>query len=371
MTKQIRILQIGVHDMVGGVETYIRNYYKHIDREKIQFDFATVFDSMAFENEFLSMGANVYHLKSEKRHPFIYAKQLRHIISQNGYQIVHINMLSAANILPLRICHECGVPIIIAHSHNSGTPSGILRKILHITNQRWIDRYATHYFACSQLAAQWMFGKAFFEQHPVTVIRNAVETEKFSFDPVVRKQYRDALSLNGKFVVGHVGRFMQQKNHFFLIDVFHKIHQKEPNSILLLVGEGELLQSVRNKVNALNLNQSVLFLGTRKDVNALYQAMDVFVFPSIFEGLGIVLMEAQASGLKCLVSDVVPPDTHVTSNLESISLNQSVEFWAEKVLSHKTYARKSEADVLAAAHYDIEFEAKTLQDWYLNSVKQR
>lgn len=231
-----RILQIGMHDKIGGIETFLINYYRNIDKNKIQFDFINMFDRLCFEDEIKKLGGKVYKIHNVKKNPLKYYYDIRKIIRSNKYKIVHINMLSMANILPILAAHKEGVKHIILHSHNTGTPKGLLRKILDKLNKRIAIQYSTDFFACSKPAGRWLYGnRVNFE-----VISNAIDPNKFKFNIKIRNQIRKELGIEKNFIVGHVGRFCEQKNHKFLINMFSEFTKGSPDSKLMLIGEGEL-----------------------------------------------------------------------------------------------------------------------------------
>lgn len=367
--KPIRVLMIGMHDKIGGVETFLMNYLRNINREEVIFDFISTFKELCFEEEIIKLGGKVYHICSEKKNPFKYCKDLKKIIKQNNYSIVHINMLSAANILPVLVSKMVKVKHIIVHSHNSNVPAGVLRKILNFVNKPFLH-LATNFYACSIKAGEWLYGKRFLKKHELVLINNAIDLEKYSFNDEDRENIRKELDISDKFVVGNIGRFSYQKNHEFLIDVFYEIQKQKENSVLLLIGEGELEEEIKKKIENLNIMEKVIFLGTTSAVGKYLQAMDVFVLPSRFEGLGIVAIESQVSGLKTFVSDVVPSEAEVTELLEKISLNESAYHWSEKIINDCIVNdRKKQDEKIGEMGFDIKIESIILQNRYIEMVK--
>ena len=304
----VKVLMIGMHDLIGGIETYIMNYYRNIDRTKVQIDFINMYSKLCFQDEIVAAGGVVHNVTNVKKNPMKYKKQLMAILKEGKYDIVHVNLMSAANALPITVAKEAGVKTIIAHSHNSNTPKGLVRKIMHLMNKKKLVGAATDYFACSKLAGDWMFGNEISERGELIIIKNAIDTEKFKFHEEKRKDLRHKLNFQDKFVVGHIGRFEYQKNHEFLIDIFEKIYERNKNALLFLVGEGSLEEEIKNKVERLGLSSNVVFFGITNEIPDILQAIDVFVLPSRFEGLGIVAVEAQAAALKTFVADVVPAE---------------------------------------------------------------
>ena len=362
--EPIRILQIGMHDKIGGVETFLMNYYRNIDRKKVQFDFINMFDKLCFEDEIKKLGGNVYKVSNVKKRPIKYYNDIRKIIRENDYKIVHINMLSMANIVPILAAHKEGVKHIILHSHNTGTPSVLIKKILDRLNKNVAIKNATDFFACSKLAGEWLYG----DRTNFEVISNAIEPEKFKYDEKTRKLIRKKLGVEENFVIGHVGRFSEQKNHEFLINMFSKFAKTCPNSRLLLIGEGELKNKIENLVKKLEISNQVILLEPKSNIQDYYQAMDVFVLPSKFEGLGIVLVEAQANGLQCICSNVVPDEVKIINTLEKVPLK--IDSWIKAFNDRKDRVPEDIVlDEFKENKYDISVEAKKLTDKYIKFVE--
>lgn len=360
----IRVLQIGMHDKIGGVETYLMNYYRNIDKSKVQFDFVSIYEKLCFEDEIKKMKGKIYHITSMKKNPIKYYYGLKKIIADNNYKIVHINMLSAANILPLLIAKNMKVKNIIAHSHNTNTPSGLPRKFLDKLNRKKITK-ANHYWACSKKAGIWLFGEKSVDK--IEIINNAIDYDKFSFDLDQRNLVRQQLNIQNKFVIGNVARFSYQKNQSFLIDVFHKLQEKINNSILLLIGEGELEQELKNKVDKLGLNDKVIFFGTTNDVGKYLQAMDIFVLPSLFEGLPVTGIEAQASGTYCIFSSNITEETKISDNCKFVDLN--VNDWVNAIEEIYINGYKKESSNMTEK-YNIRIAAKKLEKKYIDMYNE-
>lgn len=359
----IRVLQIGMHDKIGGVETFLMNYYRNIDRQKIQFDFINMFEKLYYDKEIKKLGGRIYNVKNVKRNPFSYYYSIKDIIKKNKYKIVHINMLSMANILPIIAAKKAGVKHIIVHSHNTGTPKGIIRKVLDKLNKSIAIKYATHYFACSQLAGEWMFkNKVKFE-----IIKNAIDVEKFQFDPSIRLEIRKKLKINNEFVIGHVGRFCEQKNHLFLINMFEKLCKIKNNYKLLLIGEGELKEKIKREIYNKKIENKVIILDPKDDIENYYQAMDEFVLPSKFEGLGIVAVEAQANGLPCICSDAIPDEVKILKTFKKLQLDYSK--WTKELSNKQKRTDKANAiEAVKRNGYEIKIEAKKLMNKYIEYI---
>lgn len=364
----MRILQVGLSHNPGGVESFVMNYYRELVNYGVQFDFICMYDSLAYEDEISSLGGKIFYISNVKQHPIRFRKELAQILQEGAYDAIHVNMLSAANIVPLIVGKKSGVRKVIAHSHNSSTP-GILRKILHYLNKHQITKYATDFFACSEVAGKWLFEEKILKGNRFRVIHNALNMEKFCYKEAVRQEIRKELQVEGKFVVGHVGRFEEQKNHDFLIDVFYEIAKDRKDVVLLLIGDGELKEQIMKKVRHYGIEEKVQFLGVRKDIPQLWNAMDVFVFPSLFEGLPLVALEAQASGIYSVMADTISREVKIADTVTFLPLDCSVKEW-EKCILEMGSVKRTEAQNEAikvqfqCAGYDIETAGKRLIEYY-------
>lgn len=369
--EKIKVLQFGMGPNPGGVESFIINYYRHIDKNKFQIDFINMYDEIAYENEIKALGGNIYRIPFFKTNPIKNYGAIDKILKENKYDIIHVNMLSLAYLTPLIIGKKNGVKCRIAHSHNGLTPPGIVRNLLHKVNKKRIHLYANTYFACSKLAGAWMFGESNIKKNDISIINNAVDITAYKFDLNKRREMREQLGLEGKLVIGHVGRFSYQKNHDFLIEIFYEIQKINKNSCLVLVGTGELLDEVKNKVSKLGIEDKVKFLGVRKDVNEIMQAMDKFIMPSRFEGLPLVGIEAQASGLSCYFSSNITKELLVTSNATIISAEKEANYWAKMILQEKSVKDRTQTiQELIFRGYEIKKETKALEKHYVDMLEK-
>lgn len=329
--EPIRIAHIIGKWLGGGVESVVMNYYRHIDKTKIQFDFICDEDSTNIPYEEIEkLGGRVILIPPYQK-VFKYHKTLKKVLKDGNYKIVHshINTLSVFSLFAAKCA---GVPTRIAHSHSTTNKREWKKNLIKQVLRPFSRLFATDYMACSELAGRWLFGNKAFDKGEVYILNNAIELNKFTYKEEYRKKHRKELGISDDtLVIGHVGRFVEQKNHRFLIDIFNEVHKKNNNSVLLLVGQGPLEEEIKEKVDKLGLTDSVKFLGQRSDVNELYSAMDVFLFPSLYEGLGMVLIEAQVAGCKCIASDVIPTDAKITNNLIFLNLIDSSELWASLV----------------------------------------
>ena len=357
----IRVLQV-VNDMHrAGLETMLMNYYRNIDRTKIQFDFLTHRPEKSdYDDEIISMGGKMYYAPRlyPQNYP-AYFKYMKEFWAEHPeYKIVHSH-IDSMSYLPLLTAKKAGVPIRIAHSHNTS----IDRDFKYFLKQYYrskITKVANRYCACGQEAGQFLFpGKEF------TVIPNAIEVERFLFSERVRREKRKELEIGDEFVVGHVGRLSYQKNHKFLVEIFKEIHRKQNDSILLLVGVGEKEDEIRKQVQELGLQDAVRFLGSRSDVNELYQAMDVFVMPSLFEGIPVVGVEAQFADLPCFFSDKIPVEVDISEKTIFMKLHNSANDWAKQILKFKDVKRILAMEKSFQSLYNIKNSASVLENYYI------
>ena len=364
--KPIRIAHIIGKWLGGGVEAVVMNYYKHIDRTKIQFDFICDEDSTNIPyDEIEKLGGRVILVPPYQK-VFKYQKELIKIFKKNEYKIVHshINTLS---IFPLRAAKKAEVPVRIAHSHSTTNKKEWKKNLVKQVLRPFSKVYATNYMACTEHAGRWLFGNEQFDLSNVKVLNNAIDVDKFKFDENARKIIRKELKIkDDTYVIGHIGRFVAQKNHDFLIDVFKEVHENKKNCILLLIGQGPLMDEIKNKVKNLGLEDNVMFLGQRNDVEKLYQAMDLFLFPSLYEGLGMVAIEAQASGCPCICSSEIPLIAKVSNIIDFVSLDDEVKKWSSTILKYSIIQNRREYNLqVKNSGYDINKEVKNLENYYL------
>lgn len=356
----IRIAQIMGKMENGGVEAVVMNYYRHMDRNKIQFDFIVDNDSSCpQEQEILSLGGRVIRI-APYQSIIANMRDLKRLFKENDYKIVHAE-LTTISVFSLAVAKACGVPVRICHGHNTTCKGETKKNILKYMLRSFSKIFATHYFACSDYAGKWLYGKSIDKSKRYKIIPNAVDTEKYKFDPEVRETVRKELGIEDKFVIGHIGRFVYQKNHDFLIDIFSEVYKRNNNAVLLLIGEGALLDDVKAKVHKLALDDVVYFLGARKDANRLYQAFDVFCLPSRYEGLPVVGVEAQIAGLPCVFSSAITKETKFTDYLTFVDLKQSILDWAEIVLNSTNSDRKTNVNI---GMFDISKQTQELECFY-------
>lgn len=363
----VRVLHVVTYMGRGGLETMLMNYYRHIDRNKLQFDFLVHRDFEAdYDQEIQLLGGRIFHVSRLVPWSKSYRTTLKKFFSEHPeYKIVHVHQDCLSSVA-LQCAQECGVPIRIAHSHNSNQDKN-LKYLIKCYYMKKIPTYATNMFACSKLAGEWMFGGYQFQ-----VLLNAIDAEKYAYSSSVASKVRTELSIDEEYVIGHVGRFSPQKNHDFLIDVFNECVKMDANVKLVLVGDGEGRKQIEDKVEALGIRDKVIFTGVRTDVNELLQAMDVFVFPSLYEGLGISTIEAQTASLPCVISESIPDDCIVTEGLvKKVSLNSSPREWATEVIKLRRTPRTDRIGEIKVAGYDISDAARKLERFYLNKYAEK
>jgi len=380
MNNPIRVLQVLTIMNRGGAENMIMNYYRNMDRSKVQFDFLLHRQEMgAFDQEIESLGGKIYRIPAISPKNYIrYKRALSHFFDKYPeYQIVHSH-LNALSSFVLKEAKTRNIPVRIAHSHLAVEPFAIKKVFAPNTDvkatikdsiqsliRKKVRRYATHFFACGEKAGDWLYGVE--NRAQVEIINNAIDSKKFIYDRESEKVVRKELDLEGKRVIGHVGRFNEQKNHFFLIEIFEKVVNALPNSCLVLIGDGNLKPKIEERVKELDIKDSVMFLGLQDNIPRLLQTFDLFLFPSLYEGLPVTLIEAQASGIPIVASNTITSEVDITGLLTFCSLNDTAQYWAEKVVKNIDHTRENTHQRIVNGKYDIAENAKKLQEFYLNS----
>ncbi len=369
-----RVLVFGITDKKGGVESVIMNYYRNINRNNIQFDFLCNNEQVAYEDEILELGGRVFRVTARSKNVNQYQKDMQAFFTEHAkeYDTIWVNICSLANIDYLKYAKKFGIERRIIHCHNSQNMDSFLRGLLHRYNKLFIKNYATDFWSCSNDASKWFYSDSIINSDKYKLINNAIDVQKFEFNEQIRKQKREELNLNDKLIIGNVGRFHFQKNHPFIIKVFNEIHKKRSDSVLMLVGVGDDTDKIKQMVKEYNLDNSVLFMGTRSDVPELMQAMDIFLFPSVFEGLPLVLVEAQTAGLKIYTSkDKITNEVVLDKdNIKFISLEDGETKWCDEILKDidneiiNIDNRKNKLKLIQDAGYDITQEAKKLEEFF-------
>lgn len=355
-------------DRCNGISTYIMNYYNKTNHDNVKYDFLVTDNNVCDEyRENIEKNGDKIILTNRVRlkNYFKEIKNIKNILKENNYDIVYSQILYTA-FFYLKGAKNVGIKHRILHCHNTPTKDkNIIKEILYRIMSKLAVWYATDYFACSDLA-----GKYLFKNREYRVVRNAIGVEKYLFDSDTRKKYRNELNLNDKLVIGHVGRLDIQKNHKFILDVFEEILKKEENAKLLLVGSGPLEEEIKQYSKQKNMDKNIEFLGTRDDINNILQAMDVFVFPSLFEGLGIAAVEAQMSSLPCVISDKVPLEVKFSENVKFIDIKkENINEWCNTILGFKDINRTRNEKLCKESGYDINNEVEELEKLYKEIVE--
>ncbi len=357
-----RVIEFGYSSNLGGVEVFIRNI---IMNTSIPIDLVvTTEDKVPFEDEFVAKGCRVFRIPNRRSAPMEYRPNIERILREHPeIKAAHVHLNSCSSIEALEAARKVGVRCI-AHSHSSNSNFNRLTRALHTLNKKRMNKLTDVRLACSDAAGHFIFRNRDFE-----IIKNGIDTDKFSFSTEHRDEIRRDFDIGERFMLCHVGMFAPVKNHEFLTDVFASLVKKRPDSVLFLVGTGSEQEKIREKVSALGLDENVIFAGRRTDVEKIMSAADAFVLPSHFEGLPLVLVEAQSSGLNCFVSDAVPEEAKLLDNLEFISLDIGADEWAERIVSAALNTdRASASAVVAAAGYDCKLTAARIEKIYSQQI---
>ncbi|KAB7788129.1 glycosyl transferase [Bifidobacterium cebidarum] len=358
--------------MGGGVEATVMNHYRHIDRDKIQFDFIVQDDSTVVPAEEIeSLGGRVFTIPSYKQLP-LYIKECERLFRELKPTIVHSHM-NALSVFPLGAAKRAGVPVRIAHSHSTSNPREYAKTAVKMALRPFSHVYPTHYAACSHYTAQWLFGNKLDASGQVRIIHNAIEPERFRFDADVRAAKRTELGIaDDQLLIGQVGRMCFQKNQLFTLDVFKQVLERRPDAILALAGDGDMMDEVKQRIQELGIERSVRVLGIRNDMNELCQAFDVLALPSTYEGLSVVAVEAQAAGLPILASTNVSRETAVIPGLiRFIPLNNQPQWINALAFTPITGQHQDTHNLIRQVGYDINDSAQQLGEWYTQLTLKR
>lgn len=359
--KPIRIAQIVGKLWAGGVEAVVFNYYRQIDKSKVQFDFFYDADSTVTPpQDLINMGARFYKIPPYQKLP-IYLKTLKQYFRKNKYTIVHshINTLS---VFPLFAAWSEHIPVRIAHNHSVPGGNELKRNLLKFVLKKFAKIFSTHYFACSEKAGRWLFGDKEFDEGNVFIVKNAVDFKRFRPDRNEVNFYKDKLGLTGKFVVGHIGRFTYAKNHSFLIKAFSEVCKIRDDAMLMLVGDGELHHDIVSTIDDYQLKDKVVLVGQVVNPEKYYRIANIIVIPSLFEGLSLTAVESQIAGVPVVISEAIPEEAVISNACFYQSLSDSAKIWAETFIDacHKKVVLNDQAQ-----EYNIEKKAKILMKWYI------
>ena len=367
MTDPVRILQVVASLNAGGMENYIMNLYRMIDRSKVQFDFVVHHAAIGlYEEEIKEMGGKIYHFTVlDDKNVFKYISELNAFFEMHKeYRIIHGHLSSLA-VLYLGAAKRHGIPWRIAHSHGAGflhTLKGVAKYLLFRTT-KW---NANVRLACSTEAGRYLYGKDTFEFVP-----NGVDISRFAFDEKKRVEMRKELGINHEYVIGHVGRFNLQKNHEYLLRIFKEVQARVPDTKLLLLGDGELFSNIQKLAEELGITNDTIFAGVHKDVEDYYQAMDIFVLPSLFEGLPVTGIEAQYSGLPCLFSDEITREVRISNDVQFLKIeNEKMGLWVDSLVKKEVNRDRNNVEIVTNK-FDMSFVAKSMEERYLTLWKAK
>lgn len=376
MTEPIRVMQIMGRMMGGGVEATTLNHYRFLNHDRVQFDFVVQSDSDNVPVEEIERyGGRIFTVPSYKNLPK-YSSELQRIFAAEQPDIVHSN-LNALSVFPLRVASRAHVPIRIAHSHSTSNPNETIKTMAKTMLRPFSKVYPTHLAACGTLSAEWLFGDKAVQRGDIHYIHNAIDLHKFEFNMRERVSYRASIGVHdNQLVIGQVGRFSAQKNQLFSIDVFQEILAIVPDAVMVFLGIGDTMEAAQEKVKQLGIQDHVKFMGLRHDVAAWYSAFDVLLFPSLYEGLPLTVIEAQASGLPIVASSRVTEEAFINTKLVTVlSLRQTPQQWAQAVIKASRASdlskRCHQIAPLQAAGYEIRDSAKKLQQWYENLYQSK
>lgn len=353
----MHILMFGMSSYPGGIENYIYNYFVNEQMSSEHtVDFITYESTIAYEDKLKENGYAVHRVPHLKKNPFGYFKAVKRLIREKKYDCVYVNMLTAANVLPIVLADMFGVKKIILHAHANSTIHGFVRRFLHNFNKGYCNKKATMRLACSADAGRWIFG-----DNEFSVIPNAIDCTKFSYSAQARNEIRDSLGIgHDQLVIGHIGRIAEEKNHLFMLDVLKEILKIKPDAKMIFVGDGYLLDAVKNKAEEMQLQNSLIFYGTTDKANKIYSAFDYFIFPSAFEGFGMAALEAQSCGLKVFCSDTLSQELNVTGSMTYLSLLSTPGVWASEIINAEKADPAALNDAVKNSDYNIEKQIKRL-----------
>lgn len=361
----IRVLQIADNMDIGGIQAFIMNVYRNIDKTKIQFDFLVFRDyEQYYEREILSYGGIIYKLPGRKQGFLKHKKYIVDFYKKHPqYKIIHYHTSSLSDVTVLSVARKIGIPIRIIHSHSTKAPGGGLHTYFHKFNKCRIEKIATDFLACGNLAAKWFYDGTSALQN-VCIITNGIDCKSYNYDDLKRKRKREELEISKNFVIGQIGRIAEVKNHHFTLQVLKRVCElySDKRPILLIAGDGPLRPKIENYAEEIGIRDNVLFLGNRDDVKELLMAMDVMIMPSLYEGFPVTAVEAQASGLPCVLSDTITKDAVLKKNCIMLSLNEDLENWCEAIINNTD--RVEDNSVLYNAGFDIESTIDALMKLY-------
>jgi len=373
----IRILQVFTSMGRGGAESMIMNYYRRIDRSKIQFDFLVHRqERAAFDDEIEQLGGTIYRLRPiDPFFPSTYYSELRAFFKQhNNYNVIHSH-LNTFSYFPLKIAQEYNISTRIAHAHIAMDSINIkkaltsksniieaLKKIVKLRLKKKIHTHTTHYFSCGEKAGKWLFGN----KTDFYTMNNAIDSKKFAFNKMTSIALKKEYGLENNIVLGHIGRFTYQKNHLYLLKILAELVKNKDSYVMVLIGDGPHQQKIKEAAEVMGLGRHVKFLGLKTNIAELLQMIDIFVFPSIYEGLPVTLIEAQAAGLKILASDTITTEVTLTNGIIFLSIEKPVNIWCKEILQLGLTQKKNNTKLIIKGNYDIENNCREIEKFYHN-----
>ena len=364
--KEIRVLHIGLTSNPGGIEKYVYNLCDMSNKEKIKNEIINANEfEIGFQNDFNKKEIKIIKIPNRKKNYLKHIKELKKVIKNGNYDFVHFHLMDLSCFDRIIIALKYSNAKVILHSHIDNFKKNIVRSILDFVGRQLLkNNKRIIKVACSEDAGKYMFSG--FRNKDFEILNNAINIKDFLFNEDLRNKNRKELGVSNKFLIGHVGRFQEQKNHAFILEIFYEILKLNNNGILLLVGEGSLKDEIIKKSKEMKIYEKIIFYGQSNNVNELYQAMDAFLFPSLYEGLGIVLVEAQSCGLKCYASDTIPKEVKILDSLKFIELSKTAEEWAKEIINdiNIKYDRIYYSKKMLNSKYNIYLEKKRINDFY-------
>lgn len=354
----------------GGAETFLMKIYRNIDRTKYQMNFCiNVPEKCFYEDEILELGGKIFRIPAKSENPREFKRQLSELIKKENYEYVLRITSNAMGFWDLKIAKKAGAKVCCARSSNSSDGAGLKRKITHALGRMLYAKYVDVAFAPSELAAAYTFGKKKYNSGKTIILHNAVDLDIFHYDEESRRKIREEFGIAPDTkVLGHVGRFTEQKNHMFLADIFKCVKEKNNNTILLLAGEGPNKEAFEQRVIELGIQESVIFAGVRSDIPDLLSAMDVFVFPSFYEGMPNTVIEAQATGLPCVIADTITRKANITGLVNYLALSETAQYWAQIAMENSDKERIDTKDAFVENKYDIKSATEHFVEIVFNSL---
>ena len=362
-----RVLVVGFTGNIGGLETVVMNYYRNFDKNKVQLDFLYSTDEIAFKDEIEALGGKTYHIEAKHNNLFKYKKELKEFFEKNGkkYSAIWVNFCNITNLDYLKMAKKYNIKTRIIHAHNSQNMGSKLKGILHKIYKNIMPLYVTNYWSCSNEASKWFYSKKIMNSDNYLIVNNAIDLKKYEYNENVRKKVRKDNNWDNKIVIGNIGRLHFQKNQMFALSIIKEFKKLNKNAIFVLVGDGEDKDKLKEEVKRLKIEDSVFFYGLRNDVPNLLSGMDIVLFPSLFEGLSLSLVEAQCAKLLTITSNTVSPDSKMSDYLYFVDLNKTPEEWA-KFMNDKynSFDRKNSKNEIKKRGYDIKTESKKLEEFF-------